>query len=105
MPQYEVNVRAIVVAEALSQDAPCQIQGWEIYDFEALERDADDQPKRSKFRCDQLVTVEAENEEAAIEAAKIDATTIEVDDHLIESVDLWVDEGIDVTLVQTAPTI
>ncbi len=98
MANYDVNVRAIVTATRADANATGHIEGWEEYDFEALERDADEQPLVVQIRCDQLVSVEAENQEDAVENAKADATAITVEGYTIEDVALWVDEGIDIAL-------
>lgn len=98
MARFDVNVRAIVLATSADKGASGNIPGWEIYDFDALKRDEDHNVVEARIRCDQNVTVEADNEEEAIKLAKADATDIAVDGFVIEDVDLWVDEGIDVTL-------
>jgi hypothetical protein len=100
MANYDVNVRAIVTATRADANASGHIEGWEEYDFEALERDADQQPLVVQIRCDQLVSVEADNQEDAVENAKADATAITVDGYAIDDVTLWVDEGIDITLAE-----
>jgi hypothetical protein len=98
MNAYEINVRAIVTATRAVEDPTGHIEGWEEYDFEALERDEDGQPIVIQIRCDQFVNVEAANQEDAVEAAKASATDIVIDGYSIEDVTLWVDEGIDITL-------
>ncbi|NTF16828.1 hypothetical protein G6L37_00115 [Agrobacterium rubi] len=100
MATYEVNVRAIVTATRGDAGASGDIAGWDQYDFEALERDADDQPLVVQIRCDQFVTVEADNQEDAVENAKNDATAIEMEGFSIDGVTLWVDEDIDITLIE-----
>lgn len=100
MANFDVNVRAIVTATRADANATGHIEGWEEYDFEALERDADDQPLVVKIRCDQLVSVEADNQEDAVENAKNDATAITMEGYAIDDVTLWVDEGIDITLAE-----
>jgi 1,2-phenylacetyl-CoA epoxidase PaaB subunit len=95
-----VNVRAIVTATRADPNATGHIEGWEEYDFEAIERDADDQPVAVQIRCDQNVSVEADNQEDAVENAKTEATDIVIEGYTIDDVTLWVDEGIDITLVQ-----
>lgn len=104
MARYDVNVRAVVVATCVDKEASGNIPDWEIYDFDALERDENDYVTKARIRCDQNVTVEAENEDEAIESAKADATDIVVEGFEIDDVDLWVDEGIDVTLSEPVST-
>lgn len=99
MNQYEVNVRAIVTATLIHPHGMEIIPGWDIYDSVALDL-GDDDPYRRTIRCDQKVSVEAENEEDAIVLAKHFSTAITMEDHEVEDVKLWVDEGIDVTLKQ-----
>lgn len=89
MTDFAINVRAVVRASKIQDDASGDIAGWDVYDF-------DEQDGTTTFRCDQLVRVQAENEAEAIEAAKADATTIVVEGYEIEGIELWVDEGIDV---------
>lgn len=98
MTKYDVNVRAIVSATRADENATGHIEGWEEYNFDTLERDADGQPLVVEIRCDQLVTVEADDQEAAVEAAKADASAITVEGYSIDDVTLWVDEGIDIEL-------
>jgi hypothetical protein len=98
MANYDVNIRAIVTATRADPNATGHIEGWEEYDFEALERDADEQPIVIQVRCDQIVSVEADNQEDAVENAKAEATDIVVEGYIIDDVTLWVDEGIDITL-------
>lgn len=105
MANYDVNVRAIVTATRADANATGRIEGWEEYDFEALERDADDQPLVVQIRCDQIVSVEADNQEDAVENAKTDATAITVEGYSIDDVSLWVDEGIDITLAEPGNSI
>lgn len=105
MANYDVNVRAIVTATRADANATGRIEGWEEYDFEAIERDADDQPLVVQIRCDQIVSVEADNQEDAIENAKTDATAITVEGYTIDDVTLWVDEGIDITLAEPGNSI
>lgn len=105
MANYDVNVRAIVTATRADANATGHIEGWEEYDFEAIERDADDQPLVVQIRCDQIVSVEADNQEDAIENAKTDATAITVEGYTIDDVTLWVDEGIDITLAEPGNSI
>jgi hypothetical protein len=105
MANYQVNVRAVVVASTLDPEASGHIEGWEIYDYDALDRDDNDLITRARIRCDQQVTVEADNQSEAIDLAKADATAIVVEGFEIESVDLWVDEGIDIELVQEAVNV
>jgi len=97
MAKFDVNVRAIVMATCVESEASGNIPGWDIYEFEALERDKNGNATEARIRCDQLVTVEAKDEEEAIELAKDEATTIVVEGFQIDDVTLWVDEGIDVT--------
>ncbi|MNU26966.1 hypothetical protein D3C71_153500 [compost metagenome] len=105
MANYDVNVRAIVTATRADANATGHIEGWEEYDFEAIERDADDQPLVVQIRCDQIVSVEADNQEDAVENAKTDATAITVEGYSIDDVSLWVDEGIDITLAEPGNSI
>jgi hypothetical protein len=102
MAKYEVNVRAIVTATRGDENASGHIEGWEEYDFEAIERDEEDQPTVVKIRCDQFVTVDADDQEAAVEAAKAEATAIVVEGYSIDDVTLWVDEDIDITVLPDA---
>jgi hypothetical protein len=105
MPSFNVNVRAIVVATATDKTASAAIPGWEIYDFDVLNRDGDENPLTCRIRCDQTVTVEADTENDAVELAKSNATMITVEGHDIEDISLWVDEGIDVSASDnSAPT-
>lgn len=104
MPKYDVNVRAVVTATRAEENPQGTIPGWEEYDFEALERDADDQPVVVQIRCDQMVTVVAEDQEHAIEMAKADATAITVEGYTIDAVTIWVDEGIDIELAFDQPS-
>lgn len=92
MPAYAVNVRAIVRATPLDDDAPALIPGWEIYDYEAPEEDGE----TATLRCDQLVRVEAAGPEEAVEAAKDAADAIQMKGWEVGDVDLWVDAGIDI---------
>lgn len=98
MNQYDVNVRAVVTATLIHPHGMEVIPGWEIYNSSPLDLDGD--PFRRTIRCDQLVSVEAENEEDAIVLAKRLSTAITMEDHEVENLKLWVDEGIDVTLKQ-----
>lgn len=98
MSNYEVNVRAVVTATRGDGLASGNVDGWDVYDFETLERDAEEQPLVIQIRCDQSVHVEADDAEAAVEQAKIEATDISVEGFVIDDVTLWVDEGIDITL-------
>jgi hypothetical protein len=106
MPNYEVNVRAIVTASrgSATPGIDPDIQDWEVYDFEANERDSDELPVNVTLRCDQFVKVEADTEEQAIELAKQDATGINIPGWAIDSVTLWVDDGIDVELMPATPS-
>lgn len=90
MTEYAINVRAVVRATPLSEDAGCEVEGWEVYDTDHGEDGS------LTLRCDRLVRVEADNEEDAIERAKSDAPGIEVGGCEIDDVDLWVDPAIDV---------
>ncbi len=100
MAKYDVNVRAVVTATRADPNATGHIEGWEEYDFEALERDANEQPLVIQVRCDQNVSVEADNQEDAVETAKMEASDIVIEGYSIDDVTLWVDEGIDIKLVQ-----
>jgi hypothetical protein len=91
MQDYEINVRAIVRATQADDDATGHIEGWEVYDNEAGEEKGE-----VVVRCDQLVAVKAKDEADAIEAAKANATGIEMHGYEIDDVNLWVDESIDV---------
>jgi hypothetical protein len=95
----EINVRAIVTATCVDENASGHIPGWEIYDSDALERDENNRITKARIRCDQNVTVEADSEIEAIEMAKEAATDIVVEGFQIDDLTLWVDEGIDVTLL------
>lgn len=105
--QYDVNVRAVIKATVIDPEAVAQAEGWEIYDLETLERDAEGHPVCVEIRCDQLVTVEADKPEEAIAAAKDLATTIVLEGYEIDGVMLWSDEGIDVSpaAANDAPTV
>lgn len=94
-----MNVRAVVTATLIHPHGMEVIPGWEIYDSSPLDLGGGD-PFRRTIRCDQMVSVEAENEEDAIVLAKRLSTAITMEDHEVENVKLWVDEGIDVTLKQ-----
>ena len=97
MARFDVNVRAIVSASCIDPDASGDIQGWDIYDVDALKQDGNGNATEVRIRCDQLVTVEAEDEDEAIKLAKDKATAIVVEGFCIDEVTLWVDEDIDVT--------
>jgi len=98
MTRFDVNVRAIVMATCIDKNASGDIPGWDIYDFDALERDENNYITEARIRCDQNVTVEADNEAKAIEIAKDETTAIVIEGFQIDDVTLWVDEGIDITI-------
>lgn len=102
MPKYEINVRAIVAVSAPDENASGQIEGWDQYDWETIERDGDGVATEAQIRCDQIVAVDATDAEAAVEEAKIVATPISVDGWVIDDVTLWVDDGIDIVFVGEA---
>jgi hypothetical protein len=107
MPDYEINVRAIVNATRGASAVPGidpDIPDWEVYDFEANQRDAEGLATEVTMRCDQFVKVSADTAEKAIETAKMDATGIAIDGWSIDSVSLWVDESIDVELIVPSPS-
>lgn len=54
MTDFAINVRAVVRASKLQDDAAGDIAGWDIYDF-------DEQDGSTIFRCDQLVRVQAKH--------------------------------------------
>lgn len=91
MADYAINVRAKVTATRTKPDASGAIEGWEVYDY-----DETSDPNVVVVRCDQLVRVEADNEDEAVEKAQAAATAIEMEDHEIDDVDLWVDRGVDI---------
>lgn len=106
MPDYEINVRAVVNATRGPSAEPGidpDIPDWEVYDFEANKRDAQGVATEVTMRCDQFVKVSADTAEEAIELAKMDASGIAIAGWAIDSVSLWVDESIDVELVAQAP--
>lgn len=103
MAQFEVNVRAIVTATRTSKEAEAEIPDWDVYDFDALERDGSGDITKARVRCDQLVKVSADHQEEAIENAKADASEIDIKGFEVDDVELWVDEGIDVTLADAVP--
>lgn len=93
--KFRVNVRAIVEAMPAAEESTKQevkeSRLWEVYDFEAGAGEAD------TIRCDTPVTVTAETVAEAITKAKDAAPPIVLDGYgALDSVTLWVDEGIDV---------
>jgi len=91
MQDYEINVRAVVRATQTDPDATGHIEGWDVYDNAAGEEAGE-----VVVRCDQLVSVKAEDEAKAIENAKADASAITMEGYEIDDVTLWIDEAIDV---------
>ena len=91
MTQFAINVRAVVRATPTSDEATGDVEGWDVYDWEAAE-----EGEGVTIRCDRVVRVEADDEEAAIERAKEDAPAIVVEGYDVDDVELWVDAGIDV---------
>jgi hypothetical protein len=100
MPQYEINVRAIVEVVCLDTEASCDVPGWETYDVDVTKRDENGDIYEATIRCDQLVRVEADDEETARESAKEETSAIKIEGYWTNSVSLWVDEDIDVTLAE-----
>lgn len=102
MPEYDVNIRAIVRATPVEPDAVADIPGWEIYDYQGPMDDgserSEDDDETATIRCDQGVRVTADDPGAAIEEAKIAASAIMMEGWVVEDVELWVDAGIDVEL-------
>ncbi len=91
MTEYAINVRAVVRATPTSDEASGEVKGWDVYDWEGSE-----EGDCVTIRCDRLVRVEAEDQEAAIKRAMEDAPAIEVEGYEIGDVELWVDPGVDV---------
>lgn len=98
MPQFDINVRAIVTATVTDRETPALIDGWEVYDHEFGEVDAEGATKVT-ICCDQSVRVEGTDLDDAVEAAKAIASAITLENHQIDEVKLWVDTDIDITPV------
>ena len=84
MKDYIINVRAVVRARAVDENAAANPLGWVVHDT-AMEGDM------TVMDCDTLVEVRAETTREAVKRAKDRAPAIEMADFKIKSVKLWVD--------------